>query len=117
MFSYLDNAHANRMRVYKTDACFGCGFFLTKCTWYKRGRTVWRWEYADVVEEMKAGMDREPEKLAMRKKIVEHTFGTLKRAFNQGYLLLKGLREASGEVGFTILVNNMRRVLNILGRE
>jgi hypothetical protein len=66
---------------------------------------------------MKAGMEREPEKLAMRKKIVEHPFGTMKRAFNQGYLLLKGLRKASGEVGFTILVYNMRRVLNILGRE
>jgi hypothetical protein len=60
-------------------------------------------------------MLREPQKLAMRKRVVEHPFGTMKRAFNQGYLLLRGLRKVSGEVGFTMLVYNMRRVLNILG--
>jgi hypothetical protein len=114
-FSYLDRAHEKRMRVYRSNACFACRFFLTKCTRYKRGRTVWRWEYADVVEEMKQRMEREPEKLAMRKKIVEHPFGTIKRAFNQGYLLLKGLRKTTGEVGFSMLAYNMRRVLNILG--
>ena len=103
------------MRVYRTDACFSCGFFLTKCTRYKRGRTVWRWEYAEVVEAMRERMRLEPEKLAGRKKIVEHPFGTMKRAFNQGYLLLKGLRKTAGEVGFTMLAYNMRRVLNILG--
>jgi hypothetical protein len=35
--------------------------------------------------------------------------------FNQGYLFLKGLRKVKGEVGFTMLANNMRRVINILG--
>ena len=114
-FSYLDHAHAKKMRVYKSNACFGCEFFLTKCTRYKRGRTVWRWEHADVVDEMKERMKQEPEKLAMRKNIVEHPLGTIKRAFNQGYLLLKGLRKTTGEVGFSMLAYNMRRVLNILG--
>jgi hypothetical protein len=39
----------------------------------------------------------------------------MKRAFNQGYLLLKGLRKVRGEVGFTMLAYNMRRTFNILG--
>ena len=115
VFAYLDHAHRKRMRVYRTGACFSCGFFLTKCTRYKRGRTVWRWEHAEVVEEMKLRMKLEPWKLQVRKSIVEHPFGTVKRAFNQGYLLLKGLRKTAGEVGFTMLAYNMRRVLNILG--
>jgi transposase len=114
-FSYLDHAHRKRMRVYRTDACFSCKYFLTKCTRYKRGRTVWRWEHADVVEEMKLRMELEPWKLKARKRIVEHPFGTMKRAFNQGYLLLKGLDKVAGEVGFTMLAYNIRRVLNILG--
>jgi transposase len=114
-FSYLDHAHEKKMRVYRTDACFSCEYFLTKCTRYKRGRTVWRWEHAEVVEEMKLRMKLEPWKLKARKRIVEHPFGTMKRAFNQGYLLLKGLRKTAGEVGFTMLAYNMRRVLNILG--
>jgi transposase len=114
-FSYLDHAHEKKMRVYRTDACFSCEYFLTKCTRYKRGRTVWRWEHAEVVEEMKLRMKLEPWKLKARKRIVEHPFGTMKRAFNQGYLLLKGLRKVVGEVGFTMLAYNMRRVLNLLG--
>ena len=76
---------------------------------------MWRWEHAEVVEEMKLRMGLEPWKLEARKRLVEHPFGTMKRAFNQGYLLLKGLRKTAGEVGFTMLAYNMRRVLNILG--
>jgi hypothetical protein len=47
--------------------------------------------------------------------LVEHPFGTIKRAFNQGYLLLKGLRKVKGDIGFTMLAYNMRRAINILG--
>jgi len=88
---------------------------MTQCTLNKRGRTLWRWEHAEVVDEMRKRLRLEPEKLALRKKVVEHPFGTMKRAFNQGYLLLKGLRKVGGEIGFTMLAYNMRRVLNILG--
>ncbi len=55
------------------------------------------------------------EKCRLRRTIVEHPFGTIKRAFNQGYLLLKGLRKVKGEVGFTLLAYNMRRAINALG--
>ena len=115
VFSYLDHAHQKNIRVYRTDRCFSCEFFMTKCTLNKHGRTLWRWEHAEVLDAMRARLLREPEKLAMRKGVVEHPFGTMKRAFNQGYLLLRGLRKVSGEVGFTMLAYNMRRVLNILG--
>ncbi|MGA3112057.1 MAG: transposase [Candidatus Bathyarchaeia archaeon] len=71
VFSYLDHAHQKNFRVYSTDACFSCEFFMTKCTLNKRGRTVWRWEHAEVLDEMRERMLRKPEKLAMRKRIVE----------------------------------------------
>ena len=60
-----------------------------------------------MVEEMKKKMKLEPWKLEAGKGLVEHPFGTIKRAFNQGYLLLKGLRKTSGEVGFTMLAYNI----------
>jgi len=115
VFSYLDRAHQKNIRVYRTGACFSCDFFMTKCTLNKHGRTLWRWEHAEVLDEMRDRMLREPEKLALRKSLVEHPFGTMKRAFNQGYLLLKGLKKVNGEIGFTMLAYNLRRVLNILG--
>jgi hypothetical protein len=55
------------------------------------------------------------EKLRLRRELAEHPFGTMKRAFNQGYLLLKGLRKVKGEVGFTMLAYNLRGGINILG--
>jgi transposase len=115
VFSYLDHAHQKNIRVYRTDACFSCEFFLTKCTLNKYGRTLWRWEHAEVLDALRERMLGEPEKLALRKNVVEHPFGTMKRAFNQGYLLLKGLRKVGGEVGYTMLAYNIRRVLNIFG--
>ena len=113
--AYVDRAHEKNIRVYRTNACFACEYFQTECTRNKHGRTLWRWEHAELLDEMKERLLREPEKLALRKKLVEHPFGTMKRAFNQGYLLLKGLGKVVGEVGFTMLAYNMRRVLNILG--
>jgi hypothetical protein len=51
----------------------------------------------------------------LRKKVVEHVFGTVKRAFGAGYLLLKGLGKVNGELGFAMLAYNMKRAFNILG--
>jgi hypothetical protein len=36
-------------------------------------------------------------KLSGRRETAEHPFGKMKRAFNQGYLLLKRLRKVRGE--------------------
>ena len=76
-----------------------------------------RWEYQDAVDRLRARLvgSGGKEKVRLRRMLVEHPFGTMKRAFNQGYLLLKGLRKVKGEVGFTMLAYNMRRAINILG--
>ena len=103
-------------RVYKTVCCAVCGF-RSKCTRNGRGRIIFRGEFEDAVERLRARLAtfEGREKLKSRRELVEHPFGTMKRAFNQGYLLLKGLRKVKGEVGFTMLAYNMRRAINILG--
>jgi transposase len=50
-----------------------------------------------------------------RKSIVEHPFGTIKRAMDAGYCLCKGKKKASGEFALVFLAYNMKRVINILG--
>jgi len=105
-----------RGRVYRTNCCVACAF-RSRCTRNKLGRIVFRSEYQDVVDRLRARMETPDgkEKLILRKETAEHPFGTMKRAFNQGYLLLKGLRKVRGEVGFTMLAYNIRRAINILG--
>ncbi len=103
-------------RLYRTMSCFSCSF-RERCTRNKRGRILYRSEYEGSVERLRARLETSEgkEKLRLRRELVEHPFGTMKRAFNQGYLLLKGLRKVKGEVGFTMLAYNMRRAINILG--
>ena len=105
-----------RCSSYRTSCCTGC-VFRSKCTRNKLGRVMYRPRFQDVVDRLKARLMSlgGKEKLSLRREIVEHPFGTIKRGFNQGYLLLKGLRKVKGEIGFTMLAYNMRRAINILG--
>jgi len=103
-------------RLYRNRSCFSCSL-RERCTKNKRGRIIYRSEYEGSVERLRARLESSEGKmnLRLRRMLVEHPFGTMKRAFNQGYLLLKGLRKVKGEVGFTMLAYNMRRAINILG--
>jgi transposase len=78
---------------------------------------MFRGEYDGAVDRLRARLatSEGKEKCRLRRTMAEHPFGTIKRAFNQGYVLLKSLRKVKGEVGFTMLAYNMRRVINILG--
>jgi transposase len=101
-------------RVYMTGACRTCPF-MARCTNGKTGRRITRSIDQDIIDELFKRTRLEPEKLEERVKLAEHPFGTIKRAFNQGYFLLKGLRKVNGEMGFTVLAYDIRRALNILG--
>ena len=91
-------------RLYRSMYCSFCSL-RSKCTRNKRGRYMFRGEYDGAVDRLRMRLDSFAgrEKVRLRRMLVEHPFGTMKRAFNQGYLLLKGLRKVKGEVGFTKL--------------
>lgn len=116
-FYYAAVVEGHRVRIYRNmvGACFKCRFFGAECTVNRRGRWIWRWLQSEAVDEMRLRLRLNPEVMDKRKMLVEHPFGTLKRAFGAGFLLLKGLRKLSGEVGLMVLAYNIRRVLNILG--
>ena len=64
-----------------------------KCTRNKRGRYMFRGEYDGAVDRLRARLETSEGKVKcrLRRTLAEHPFGTMKRAFNQGYVLLKGL--------------------------
>ena len=57
---------------------------------------------------------RNKELYKRRQEIVEHVFGTVKRAFGYTYFLLRGTRKVKGESFMFFLIYNMKRVSNIL---
>lgn len=115
-FKYQDKME-RRIFSCKKGVCSSCSFFRTKCTSNKKGRVISRWVHEGVVDDMRRRMKLYPEIMDERKKVVEHTFGTIKRAFGAPYLLLRGMGKVGGEVGLLLMVYNLRRALNILGVE
>jgi transposase len=54
-------------------------------------------------------------KLITRMCTVEHPFGSIKRYADAGYLLCKGKRKVSAEIGLSFLAYNIKRAMNIAG--
>ncbi|MGC8614133.1 MAG: transposase [Conexivisphaera sp.] len=57
------------------------------------------------------------EKMRLRSTIVEHPFGTMKRAMNQGYSYfpMRGLRKVAAEFGLSVIAYNMKRAISVMG--
>jgi hypothetical protein len=52
--------------------------------------------------------------MRMRKALVEHPFGTIKRWFGYTYFLVKGLEKVRTEWTLMTLCYNLKRVLNLV---
>jgi transposase len=54
-------------------------------------------------------------KIKLRKCVVEHPFGTVKRALDGSYLLMKGKIKTTAEMSLSFLAYNMKRAINMIG--
>ena len=111
-----DRERNKTFKVYATKACSGCPL-RPQCTTSRQGRRIKRWVDQGVIDRLQQRNRGQPELLKQRKLLAEHPFGTIKRAMNQGYFLLKGLKQVGTETGLTVLSYNLKRVLNIMGVE
>lgn len=66
------------------------------------------------MEAMAARVKDHPKKMRLRKALVEHPFGTIKRWFGYTYFLVKGLDGVRGEWTLITLCYNLKRVLNLV---
>jgi hypothetical protein len=101
-------------RTYTTPACARCTP-KPQCTRDPGGRRITRWAYEDLLEDMQRRVRASPGKMKLHKQLAEHPFGTIKRAWNQGYFLTRGLENVRAEMSLTILAYNFKRVIKILG--
>jgi transposase len=103
------------LRYDATPACRACPL-KQRCTRHKGGRRLTRWVDAHLLEEMAQRVRRWPEVMKQRKQLVEHPFGTMKRWWEQGSFLLRGLEKVRTEFSLTVLAYNLRRVLTLVER-
>ena len=111
------HGRTRQARIYRTVACFTCPHYMGSCTHDRKGRHVIRTEFDAAMEAMRLRTNTPEGRqiLRFRQELVEHPFGTIKRGFHQGYLLLRGLRKTAGEMGLTLTAYNLRRALNLVG--
>ena len=113
-FRNKEKARNKEYRIYRTSACGTCPL-RAQCTTSKKGRKLRRWVEQAVLERLKERIRGQPELLKERKKLAEHPFGTIKRAMDQGYFLMRGKKKVTTETSLTVLSYNLKRVINILG--
>lgn len=102
------------IKNYRTSACGRCAL-KPRCTRNRDGRKLTRWVDEHLMEAMEARLRRDRSLFAQRKTLSEHPFGTMKRAMDHGYFLLKGLPKVRGEFSLAVLAYNLKRVLSIVG--
>lgn len=113
-FSFETTELGRHIRYYATAACKRCPL-KAQCTRNKDGRRITRWVDEHILERMEARLKAAPEIMQERKQLVEHPFGTIKHANDQGYFLMKRLKNVRAEFSLSCLAYNLTRVINILG--
>lgn len=101
------------MYRYWSSNCQTCAI-KSRCTTGKE-RRVSRWEHEAVLEALEARLDKEPERMRVRRQTAEHPFGTLKTWMGSTHFQTKTLSRVSTEMSLHVLAYNLKRVMNILG--
>lgn len=95
-------------------ACAECPL-KARCT-KAEYRTVSRWEHEESLERMAAAVAAAPAKLAARKTLIEHCWGTLKWLLAGGFLV-RGKEKVGAEVSLAHFGYNLKRALAVVGLE
>lgn len=68
-----------------------------------------------MLERVQQRLDRKPEAMTLRRRTVEHVFGTLKHWMGSTHFLTKTLANVSTEMSLHVLAYNLKRVMRVLG--
>lgn len=101
------------IRRYWSSNCVNCSI-KSRCTTGKY-RRISRWEHESVLDVVDARLDREPERMAVRRNTVEHPFGTIKCWMGYTHFQMKTLERVSAEMSLHVLSYNMKRMMSIFG--
>jgi hypothetical protein len=112
-YHYTNEEDDKTLRRYWTTACQGCAL-KDECTTGKE-RRISRWEHEAVLEAVQARLDRNPDKMGVRRQTVEHPFGTIKSWMGSTHFQMKTLKHVGTEMALHVLAYNLTRVMNIVG--
>ena len=101
-------------RYWDLASCRACAL-KPQCT-TSLNRRISRWEHEAVLDAMQRRLDLAPTSMMkLRRRIVEHPFGTIKAWMGHTHFLMKRLKNVKTEISLHILAYNLKRVMQILG--
>jgi transposase len=101
------------LHTYWADGCGACRV-KDQCTTGTQ-RRIKRWEHEAVIEAMQHRLDHMPDAMRIRRRTVEHVFGTIKDWMGRSHFLTRRLPNVGTEISLHVLAYNLKRVIAILG--
>ena len=113
IYRFTRQENGQTIHRYWSTACPQCAI-LSRCTTglYRR---VSRWEHEEVIEAAERRLDKEPDRMRVRRSTAEHPFGTLKSWMGHTHFLTRTLPRVQTEMSLHVLAYNLKRVISILG--
>ena len=108
-YRYTNEEDGKTLRRYWTAACQACAL-KAQCTPGKE-RRISRWQHEAVLETVQDRLDRNPDKMRVRRQTVEHPFGTIKAWMGATHFQMRTLPKVATEMALHVLVYNMKRVM------
>lgn len=106
--------HDMMLHAYATPACrFRCAV-KADCT-ASIERRIKRWEHEEIIEAMQARLDHMPAAMRVRRRTVEHVFGTLKDWMGRSHFKMRRLKNVGTEISLHILAYNIKRAIALVG--
>jgi transposase len=113
IYRFTREEHGLQLRRYWSSACPQCPI-KAQCT-PSDYRRISRWEHEAVLEAVQRRLDRQPKAMTLRRRTVEHVFGTLKHWMGTTPFLMRRLPNVATEMSLQVLAYNLKRVIGILG--
>ena len=113
IWRFTSEENGQILHCYWSSNCQNCAI-KNKCTTGKQ-RRIRRWEHESILEAVQLRLEREPDKMRVRRSTVEHTFGTLKAWMGYTHFLTKTLPNVKTEMSLHVLAYNIKRMIKILG--
>ncbi len=105
--------HGLKLHCYWSSNCKSCSM-KAQCT-PSTNRRIKRWVNEALLDAMQERLDHSPDIMRIRRKTVEHPFGTLKFWMGSAHFLTMTMERVSTEMSLHVLAYNMKRMMKIMG--
>lgn len=101
------------VRYRNLEACGACPL-KPRCT-AERFQQIRRWKHDDVLDAMQRRLERMPKAMTIRRRTVEHPFGTIKAWMGATHFLTRTLPKVKTEMSLQVLAYNLKRMMALFG--